>query len=166
MKKQAAQKSAYNRCRQARVWPLLHKHQLVLPQAANDKLLPNKITQIGPKQQSILIMNNSVTLFRSNERMLKPVDYTPLQSNEPRQPLFKLPALPGSLLISIFPTPPTKCMCVTQPLLLIDYRAVPPVPTVVAAPVAYPECNQQDRVAGVIASPITLLPENRDVCHH
>ena len=125
------------RGREAGKLPPINKHQEVLYQVDNTKWLPTMVTQIGPETCSYLIHNNICTMFQRNWKILNPVDLpaTPMQSAKATIKCYGLPApLSSSLKIQ---RPSTKCKHFTEPVLLINYRAVPPIPSVPDAPVTY-----------------------------
>ena len=59
--------------------------------------------------------------------MLKLVNYTSIAEQSVKTVIWH-PALPAHSSSNI-PTPSTDCMCFAKVLLLIDYKAVPPVPS-------------------------------------
>ena len=122
---------------------------------------PAKVAWVRIEPYSHLVTDNSGTMFRRIQRILKLVDYTatPEQSSKAAITLHHL--TPPSSLPNAS-KPPTKCVCFAEPLLLIDYRTMTPVPSVADATATYPELDLWDRDVGEV-TPKCPLPWDRDL---
>ena len=125
------------------------------------KWLPANINQSLPQLCSYHITNNSGTMFRRKQRILKLGDYTATPEQSATATI-NCSALPESLSSSEnIPQSPTKCIHIVEPLLVTDYRAVPPVPTVA-------DTRNLSRTVSTRLqfhcshSPSALLPDNQE----